>query len=70
MTFEQQVMVSVSPLLHTGDAEFYNGSLFLENTDKVQAENILFELNKRFGEIYGFIFTEYPGINGFVIDFR
>ena len=70
MTFEQQVMVSVSPYLDTGDAEFYNGSLFLENTDKVQAENILFELNKRFGEIYGFVFTEYPGINGFVIDFR
>lgn len=68
--FDTMILNVVNPLVIQGSATMDNGSLFLENVDSGTMEGIVFDLNKRFGEYFGFLVTEYPGISGYTVDFR
>ena len=68
MGFEKKILDTISPVLETGDhAEFYNGTLFLENVSDKTGKDIYDILVKRLGE-KSFGFNIYQ--NGFVIDFK
>ena len=67
MGFEKRILDDISPILETGDhAEFYNGTLFLENVSGEVGKRIYNRLVKRLGKD-SIEFNTYR--DGFVIDF-
>lgn len=69
VNFDNMILNAVGPL-ETGVATMDNGTLFLENVEHGVMQGIVVNLNKRFGEYFGFLVTEYPGISGYTVDFR
>ena len=68
MEFEQSVLEMVRPFLNSGTAEFYNGTLFLENVSGENGRFIYDLLLDEFGAD-NFRFNIYNPVNGFVVDF-
>ena len=67
--FDSMILNAVGPL-ETGVATMDNGTLFLENVEYGVMEGIVVNLSERFGEYFGFLVTEHPGISGYTVDFR
>jgi len=68
MGFEKKVLDIISPALEVGNvAEFYNGTLFLEDVSDDVGERVYNLLYKALGKDK-FIFSLY-GDEGFAIDF-
>ena len=67
--FGNMILNAVGPL-ETGVATMDNGTLFLENVEHGVMQGIVVNLSERFGEYFGFLVTEYPGISGYTVDFR
>jgi hypothetical protein len=67
MGFEKRILNTISPVLENGNhAEFYNGTLFLEDVSDEVGKRVFNRLVKSLGED-SFQFNIYR--NGFVIDF-
>ena len=67
MSFEKRILNDISPILETGDhAEFYNGTLFLENVSGETGKRIYNRLVKRLGK-ENIIFSTIG--DGFAVDF-
>jgi hypothetical protein len=67
MGFEKRILDDISPILETGDhAEFYNGTLFLENVSGETGKRIYNRLVKRLGK-ENIIFSTIG--DGFAVDF-
>ena len=67
MGFEKRILDDISPILETGDhAEFYNGTLFLENVSGEVGKRIYNRLVKRLGK-ENIIFSTIG--DGFAVDF-
>jgi hypothetical protein len=67
MGFEKRILDDISPILETGDhAEFYNGTLFLENVSGETGKRVYNRLVKRLGK-ENIIFSTIG--DGFAVDF-
>jgi len=67
MGFEKRILNDISPILETGDhAEFYNGTLFLENVSGETGKRVYNRLVKRLGK-ENIIFSTIG--DGFAVDF-